>query len=182
MPPPRITSPNTRIRCADLNSDEFRTMATLTGSAGPAFIVHEISAIKSGVCDLNHSAVDLAAARLEAARKSPFCEVRHDRDCKARDCESGPAEPRIASQNGRLLARGQLSFRRPDLSQRQSSAGAAADAGRREAAAAGSLGHHAGPEFSLRALEPADPRARAEHDLRHRPGTRRTGDGGEHLS
>ena len=39
-----------------------------------------------------------------------------------------PLEPRRDPQDARLVAGGQLSFRRPDLSQGQSAAGAAADA------------------------------------------------------
>ncbi len=53
-------------------------------------------------------------------------------------------------------------------------AGAPAHPGRREAAPAGPLGHHARAQLSLRALEPPDPRARPEHDLHHRPRPRRT--------
>jgi hypothetical protein len=71
-----------------------------------------------------------------------------------------PSEPGVAGQDGRLLAGRQLSFRRPDLPERQSAAGASAYPGRREAAPAGPLGHHAGAQLSLCALEPPDPRAR----------------------
>ncbi len=145
-------------------------------------LIHLVTIINSCVCDLNHPTILTVTATLEAARKFPYCEVRHARDCHVRDCESGPAEPGVACQNGRLLAGGELSVRWPDLSARQCSAGAAAYARRREAASAGSLGHDAGPEFSVRAMEPADPRARAGHDLRHRPGARRPGNCGEHLS
>jgi hypothetical protein len=55
-------------------------------------------------------------------------------------------------------------------------------AGRCEAAPAGALGHDTGTQLSLCALEPADPRARPEHDVRDWAGTRRAGLGGEHLS
>jgi hypothetical protein len=63
-----------------LDSDEFKTLAYSAGTQARAY-AYEISAIKSGVCDLNHPAVDIAAATLEAERKLPFCEVRHARYC-----------------------------------------------------------------------------------------------------
>ena len=46
----------------------------------------------------------------------------------------------------------------------------------------GALGHDHGPQFSLRAFQPPDRRERPQHDLRHRPGTRRAGTRGAELS
>ena len=58
----------------------------------------------------------------------------------------------------------------------------AADARRRQAHAAGPLGHHARAELHLRAPEPGHQEIRPRHDLRLRPRPRRPGAGGQHLS
>ena len=89
--------------------------------------------------------------------------------------------PGTAPQDGRLLARRQLSVGRPDLSLRQSAAEAAADARGREAHAAGTLGHDPGAELHLRAPEPGHQEVRPRHDLRLRPRTRRPGGRRQHL-
>ena len=70
--------------------------------------------------------------------------------------------------DGRLLARRQLSFGRPDLPLRQPAAQEAARKRAHQAAAARPLGHHAGAELHLRSPEPADQEARPRHDLHHR--------------
>ena len=59
---------------------------------------------------------------------------------------------------------------------------AAAGQGAHQAAAARPLGHHARAELPLRPPEPAHQEARPRHDLRHRPGPRRTGAGRQRLS
>ena len=89
---------------------------------------------------------------------------------------------RTAAQDGRLLARRQLPVGRADLSLRQPAAEAAAGAGRREAHAAGPLGHDPRAELHLRAPEPGHQEIRPRHDLRLRPRPRRPGGGGQHLS
>ena len=86
------------------------------------------------------------------------------------------------AQNGRLLARRQLSVGRPDLPLRQSAAHGAAHARAHQAAAARPLGHHAGAELHLCPLQPPDQEIRPEHDLRRRPRSRRAGHGGQHVS
>jgi hypothetical protein len=88
---------------------------------------------------------------------------------------------RSAGENGRVLARGELSLGRADLSQGQSPARDPAPAGTHQAAAARALGHHRRTQFHLRAPEPADQGVRPEHDLRHRPRPRRSGAGGAQL-
>ena len=77
-------------------------------------------------------------------------------------------DPRGAPAPRRVLARRQLPLRRADLPARQPAAARAARARARQAAAAGPLGHDAGPELPLRAPEPRDQGARPERDLRHR--------------
>ncbi len=82
---------------------------------------------------------------------------------------------RTARQDAPLLVRGQLSDRRPDLSLRQPAAPRAADGGAHQAAAAGPLGHFAGPELRLRSPEPADQRTQAQRHLHRRARARRAG-------
>ena len=82
----------------------------------------------------------------------------------------------------RLLPCGELSVGRADLPAGQPAAEEAAGARAHQAPAPGSLGHHAGPEHDLRALQPGDPRARPRHDLHHRPRSRGTGDCLEQLA
>src|SRR5262249_33884759 len=79
----------------------------------------------------------------------------------------------------RLLARGELSFRRPDLPLRQSVAARTAQTRTRQAAPAGALGNDSRTQFHLCALQPADQKKRPERDLYLRPRHRRAGDGGE---
>ena len=82
----------------------------------------------------------------------------------------------------RLLARRQLPVGRPDLSLRQSAAARAADQGTHQAAAARPLGHDAGPQLHLRALQSAHQRARPRGLVRHRTRPRRPGDRRQRLS
>ena len=93
-----------------------------------------------------------------------------------------PTIGRSASPHGRLLAGGQLSRRRPDLSLRQSSFARALEANARQAAAPGPLGHHARTELRLRASQSRDLPARPGHDLHLRSRARRTRARGQHVS
>src|SRR5207244_8937925 len=96
--------------------------------------------------------------------------------------ESRSARAGAAPQNGRLLARRQLSVGRPNLSLRQSAAEAAAENLGCEAHAAGTLGYDPGAELHLRAPEPGHQEIRPRHDLRFRPWARWAGRGGQYLS
>ena len=110
-------------------------------------------------------------------------------DQPADEAARNPGDPnarssvaRSASEDARLLARGELPVGRADLSAGQSAARIAAHARAHQAASAGPLGHDAGIELSLRPPEPADQGERSEHDLRHRSRPWRPGDGGADLS
>ena len=83
--------------------------------------------------------------------------------------------PRRAAPDRRLLARGELPLRRPDLPARQPAPHDTAGARARQAAAPRPLGHDPGPEHDLRPHEPGDPELGPRRDLRHRPGARRPG-------
>ena len=82
---------------------------------------------------------------------------------KDRPGSQGTAQRRRASTDRRLLAGRQLSVRRPDLPARQPAAAPAAGGRGRQAAAARSLGHHAGPQPDLRPHEPRDQGPRPQH-------------------
>ena len=98
------------------------------------------------------------------------------------DDENPRAHTGTARQDGCLLARRELSRRRPDLSLRQSAAEAAPDARGCEAHAPGALGHDPRAELHLRSPESRDQEVRPRHDLRVRPRTRRPGRRGQHVS
>ena len=87
----------------------------------------------------------------------------------------GAVERRHAGPGRWLVARRQLPVGRADLPAEQPPAAHAAVARRRQAASARALGHHARAELHLRPPQPSDPRARATHDVRHRPRPRRSG-------
>ncbi len=96
-----------------------------------------------------------------------------------------PAQPpdrgRVAPA-GRLLARGELPDRRPDLSARQSAAARTAQTRARQAAPAGPLGHQPRAQPALHAPQPGHRRPGPVRHLRHRPRPRRPGAGREHLA
>src|SRR5208282_4657023 len=64
--------------------------------------------------------------------------------------------PGRTAQNERLLARRELSIGGPDLPFGQPAAPGAAPDRTRQASPAGPLGHYAGTQFYLRALQPSD--------------------------
>ncbi len=72
-----------------------------------------------------------------------------------------------------MVARGQLPVCRPDLPTRQPAAHRGAQAGARQAPAAGPLGHHPRAEPPLRAPEPGHQELGPGHDLHRRAGARR---------
>ena len=86
-----------------------------------------------------------------------------------------------ARASRRLLARCELSLGRADLPARQSAAARAVAARAREAATARPFRDRAWPEPRLRPSEPRDSGARPRRDLRHGPGSRRTGKRRERL-
>ena len=87
---------------------------------------------------------------------------------------TGPLTLRRAGAPERLVARGELPLRRPDLPARQPAAARAAARRARQAAPARPLGHDARAELHLRPPEPRHPRARPRRDLRHRARARRS--------
>ena len=95
--------------------------------------------------------------------------------------QAGDTRVRRVAPDERLLARRQLPVGRADLSLRQSAAEGAADAVAREAAGGRALGHDAGSELHLRALEPGHQEVRPGHVLHRRPRSRRPGDRGQRL-
>ena len=124
--------------------------------------------------DRRRGALSLRLARLRGRRPRPGrpAEGRQPEGRRGRTEQRGScrrqAARRGASAPRRVLARGELPLRRPDLPARQPAAARAARGRAREAAAARPLRHVAGAEPRLRAPEPGDPRARPERDLRHR--------------
>ena len=92
------------------------------------------------------------------------------------------AHGRRAREDRRLLARGQLPLRRPDLPLRQPAARGPAHARAHQAAPARPLGHDPRPQLHLHALEPRDRRARPLRAVRHRPRPRRAGARRQHVS
>src|SRR5579872_220824 len=89
---------------------------------------------------------------------------------------------RKAEANRRLLARGELSFGRADLSPRQSPFERAAGAPAHQAAPVGALGNHAGSKFYLRAPQPHHSGLRSEYDLHFRSRAWRAGGRGQYVS
>src|SRR5574340_1803754 len=82
-------------------------------------------------------------------------------------------EPGVTAKDGRVLARGQLSLRRPDLPVRQSVAETAAQARAHQAAVAWSLGYDPWSEPHICSSQPAHQGTGPERHLYHWPGTRR---------
>jgi len=92
------------------------------------------------------------------------------------------ARLRAARAHGRLLARGQLPHGRADLPSPQPAPARAADARRRQAAPARSLGDDARAQLRLRPSQSHRSPVRPRHDLRHGAGPRRPRHRREHLS
>src|SRR5580692_7671207 len=87
-----------------------------------------------------------------------------------------------ACSHGCVLARVQLPDRRPDLPDGESSAARAGPARAHHAAPARALGAFAGPEFCLRASQPAESRERRRRHLYFGPRPRRSVGYVSHLS
>ena len=86
---------------------------------------------------------------------------------------AGPLSAEELRKMDCLLAGLQLPVGRSDLPARQPAAQGAAQARARQAAPARPLGHDARPQLPLRPPQPGHSARRPEHDLRHRPRTRR---------
>ena len=86
------------------------------------------------------------------------------------------------AQNQRLLAIGKLPFRRPNLSPRQSATQRTPQTRTRQTQTPRTLGHHSRPQLHLRSPQPPHQIPRLKRYLHRRPGTRRAGLGGQHLS
>ena len=84
---------------------------------------------------------------------------------------------RSPGKDGRLLARRQLPVGRADLPARQPAARRAARAASTSSRACSAIGARPRAELHLRASQPADHRARSQHDLHHRPRPWRPGHG-----
>ena len=80
-----------------------------------------------------------------------------------------PLSSRPVAENGRLLAGRQLPLGRADLSYDNPLLKEPLQRRAHQAAAVGPLGHHAGPEFHLRAPQPRHQAVRPECDLHRRP-------------
>src|SRR5450759_402103 len=91
------------------------------------------------------------------------------------------AHARRSAQDRRLLARGQLSFHRPDLSVRKSASPRTAENRAHQAAATRTLGDHARAELHLRPFQSPDQELRSECHLPCRPRPRRARNGREYL-
>ena len=90
--------------------------------------------------------------------------------------------PARTRSHGRLLARGQLSLRRPDLSARQSAAPPPAHPRRHQAAPLGPLRHHPGAQLHLSPPQPHHPPPARQRHGRRRPRSRRSRHHRQHLS
>src|ERR1700690_2731659 len=99
-----------------------------------------------------------------------------------RNPDERAAESRSNRKDACLLARGELSLRRANLSERKSPARTPAHTRRYQASPAWALGHHKRTQFYLYASQPADQRAGSQHDLRHRTRTRRSWHCRSHVS
>ena len=189
-----------------------RRSADWTRSSSPAASANMRRSIRARICDgLGFLGIELDEARNaeDAARdfhgRQPGHRARHPHRRRTHDRAIGvrvpvlarhgraiemteyekthkDPDPGTAAQDGRLLARRELSVGRPDLSLRQSAAEEAAQAGAHQAAPARPLGHDARAELHLRPSEPRHQGTRSERDLHHRPGPRRAGHRGQHLS
>ena len=132
-----------------------------------------------------------AAAR-ERTSKEPLMPVRLSPDLLEKRPAAAVAQSdgedvcrpvaRSPGEDGRILARRKLPHGRADLSTGQSAARNSAQVRTHQTSPAWALGYDHRDQFHLCPSEPADQRARSEHDLCDRSGTWRSGSGGTQLS